>query len=491
MNPVDRRSFLKTASVALGAGLATRLTPSTWAKPLGANDDVRVAVIGINSKGSEHIKQLLDLPGVRIVALCDVDPLVLWREVAGLKEQQINVFAATDAREIFDRNDVDAVVIATSNHWHALLTVWACQAGKDVYVEKPVSHTVWEGRKMVEAADTYKRIVQAGTQYRSDVAIPEAIAYLNEGHVGKMLAAHTTIYKRRESIGKKLPWYPDWLDYDMFCGPTPAVPLERDRLHYDWHWMWRTGNGELGNNGVHVLDIARRFAGHDGLPKRVMSLGGRYLVDDVAETPNTQLAVYDYAEGIPLIYESRGLPANPDTEDMDHNRGVRINGVTILCEGGYFAGYGGGVVYDNNGKVVTKFAGDGGGTHMENFFDAVRSRRAEDLKAPIAVGHGSSELCHYGNISYRIGKQTSLSSAQTSLEGLPAALTVLEGMQKHLGLHGVDLKTHPFAEGPWVHIDAEDESITSVENGDEHTLEFANYLLKENHRASFAIPERV
>jgi predicted dehydrogenase/AraC-like DNA-binding protein len=280
MNPVDRRSFLRTASVALGAGLATRLTPSTWAKPLGANDDVRVAVIGLRSKGSEHIKQLLDLSGVRIVALCDVDPLVLWREVAKLKEKQINVFAATDAREIFDRSDVDAVVIATSNHWHALLTVWACQAGKDVYVEKPVSHTVWEGRKMVEAADTYKRIVQAGTQYRSDVAIPEAIAYLNEGHVGKMLAAHTTIYKRRESIGKKLPWYPDWLDYDMFCGPTPAVPLERDRIHYDWHWMWRTGNGELGNNGVHVLDIARRFAGHDGLPSRVMSLGGRYLVDD-------------------------------------------------------------------------------------------------------------------------------------------------------------------------------------------------------------------
>jgi hypothetical protein len=277
----------------------------------------------------------------------------------------------------------------------------------------------------------------------------------------------------------------------MFCGPTPGVPLQRNRLHYDWHWMWRTGNGELGNNGIHVLDIARRFAGHDVLPNRVMGLGGRYVIDDVAETPNTQLAVYDYAEGIPLIFESRGLPANADTTDMDHNRGVRINGVAILCEGGYFAGYGGGVICDNKGKVITKFSGDGGGTHMTNFLDAVRSRRAGDLNAPIAIGHGSTSLSHLGNIAYRIGEKAPISTAQEMLEGFPAALTVLEGMQKHLGLHGVDLEKQPFAIGPWMHIDAENENIASLENGDEQSLEYSRYLLKETQRANFAMPDRV
>ncbi|HTO04782.1 MAG TPA: Gfo/Idh/MocA family oxidoreductase, partial [Opitutus sp.] len=269
-------------TLAASATMAARFTPSTWAQAAGSNDAVRVAVIGLNDKGASHVNQLLNLAGVRVVALCDVDPRILAREVEKLKAQQISVFAHTDARRIFERDDVDAVVIATSNHWHALLTVWACQAGKDVYVEKPVSRTIWEGRKMVEAAGKYGRIVQSGTQFRSDTGWPEAIAWLRAGNLGKIRCIHTICYKLRESIGHRLPWYPDWLDYDLYCGPTPMVPLKRERLEYDWHWDWNTGNGELGNNGVHVIDIARRITGQNGLPARVTSVGGHFGVDDVA-----------------------------------------------------------------------------------------------------------------------------------------------------------------------------------------------------------------
>jgi len=491
MNPLDRRTFLKSATLAIGASAAARFTPSTWGQVMGANDAVRIAVIGLNGKGSNHVDHLLQLPNARVAALCDVDPIILFREVDQLRKQQVNVFATTDARKIFERSDIDAVVIATSNHWHALLTVWACQAGKDVYVEKPVSRTVWEGRKMVEAAEKYGRIVQAGTQFRSDTGWPEAIAWLDEGHLGKIQAIHTTCYKRRETIGQKLPWYPDWLDYDMFCGPTAMVPLERNRLEYDWHWVWRTGNGELGNNGPHLVDLARRIGKHDVLPRRVMSVGGLYGSNGAEETPNTQLEVYEYASGVPLFFESRGLPAGPDAPEMDHNRGVRVNGIAVLCEGGYYAGYTGGTAYDLKGERVQRFPGDGGGGHMSNFLAAVRSRRSQDLAAPIATGHGSSALCHFGNISYRLGRQAPIAAAQTSLEGIAEALQTLEGMQKHIERHVVDLEQQQLTVGPWLELDGANENIAAVENGDDEQLGFARYLLKESQRGQYAIPEQV
>ena len=493
MNALDRRTFLKTGSLAASAGLASRLTSSSaWAQPTGSNGDVRIAVIGVNGKGSTHIGDLLKLTGVRIVALCDVDPKVLAREVEKLKSQQISVFASTDARRVFERDDVDAVIIATSNHWHALLTVWACQAGKDVYVEKPVSRTLWEGRKMVEAAAKYGRVVQSGIQFRSDTGWPEAIEWLKAGHLGKMRSVHTICYKLRESIGRKLPWYPDWLDYNMYCGPTPMVPLTRERLAYDWHWNWHTGNGELGNNGVHVIDIARRVTGQDTLPTRVTSLGGQFGVDDVATTPNAQLAVFDFAGGVPIFFESRGLPAKPGVKYMDAVRGMRgPNGLAVLCEGGYLSGYTGTVAYDNSGKQIQRFSGDGGIGHMTNFLNAVRSRRPQDLAAPIATGHASTSFCHLGNIAHRVGETSDLAAARKSIETMPDVVAALQDMQRHLGVHGIELERAPLTVGPWLKVDAANETFSAVEGGNDTTLDHAKFLLKEVQRAPWMIPEVV
>jgi predicted dehydrogenase len=487
MSPITRRTFFKTSALAAGAGLASRLTRSAWANPAGANDAVRIGIIGLGNKGGDHLKQLQDLPGARVVALCDVDPRILSKALEGLKGRQIAPFATTEARELLARSDVDAVVIATPNHWHALLTVWACQAGKDIYVEKPMSHTVWEGRKMIEAAGKYGRVVQVGTQHRSDPGLLGASRYLREGHCGKMLHVHAVYFNLRKDIGYRLPWYPDWLNYDMFCGPAPMAPLERASLHYDWHWSWATGNGDLGNNGVHLLDMGLFFAGHQAPPRRVLCLGGRYVVADRAETPNSIIAVYDYPE-VPFIFEHRGLPAKPGVEYMDQVRGVRF-GIVVQCEGGYFAGMNGGAVYDNNDKLVMKFPGDGGAGHMPNFLGTVRSRRVADLVAPCDVAHTGASLCHFGNISYRIGATAGLDQARASLEAVPAAGKYLEGLAKNLSANRVDLSRDPLRLGQWIEV--EGDNIAQLESGSVPALERARYLLRETHRPPYTIPDQV
>ncbi len=491
MKPLTRRRFLRHSTLAAGltVAAATRFPGSALANPVGANGAIRLGVIGLNGKGAAHLKQLLKLDDVRIAALCDIDPRVLERVAATLPETQLRPFKTTDARAVFARSDVDAVLIVTSNHWHALHTVWACQAGKDVYVEKPMSHTVWEGRKMIEAAAKYGRIVQVGTHYRSETGLADGIAFLHEGQLGKLKHVRALIYGRRESIGRQAPWYPTWLDYDVFCGPTPMQPLERANLHYDWHWNWSTGNGEIGNNGVHVLDIALRVAKQTGAPRRVLSLGGRYVIDDAAETPNTHLAVYDYGD-VPLFFENRSLPAKPGVAFTDQFGGIRA-GIVAQCEGGTLSGLVGATAYDNAGKVIKKFTGDGGGGHVRNFLDAVRSRRKADLAAPVEVGHLSAALCHYGNISYRVGDTAPSARIAETLGEFPAAQEIHRELQAHLGVHGVDLAKQPFRTGPWLQLDAIGDSITRVDSPREDALERARYLLRETQRPPYVIPDQV
>ena len=489
MSSLTRRSFLGQTALAAGATLAARFQPSVHAAPAGANEDIRLGVIGLNGKGSAHLKNLVRMPGVRVVALCDVDPRVLARTAANLPEGYPAPFRTTEARELIARKDVDAVMVVTSNHWHALLTVWACQAGKDVYVEKPMSRTVWEGRKMIEAAAKYGRIVQVGTHYRSEKGLAEAIQYLHEGHLGKINHIRAIVYNLRPSIGRKLPWYPEGLNYDVFCGPTPMRPLERNNLHYDWHWEWDTGNGELGNNGVHVLDIALRIARHAAAPRRIASFGNRYGIDDVAQTPNTHVAVYDYPE-IPLIFEHRALPAKPGVNYMDQHGGLRT-GVVAHCEGGSFAGLIGGTAYDPAGKVIRKFVGDGGATHVKNFLAAMRSRRKQDLAAPVETGHLSAALCHYGNISYRVGQPTADRGIEQALGQFPAAVGIHRELQAHLRVHGIETAKQPFRHGPWLQLDAGGDQIAAVDTGGEPALEHARFLLRETQRPPYAIPEQV
>lgn len=491
INALSRRAFLRGAAAAVGTGLIARVasTPA-WARPIGANEDVRVAVIGINRKGGGHIRQLVKTKGVRIVALCDVDPKVLAREVGALKAMQMDVFATTDARKVLERGDVDAVVIAVGDHWHALLTVWACQAGKDVYIEKPISRTVWEGRKIIEATARYGRIVQAGTQRRSDPGVEDAVRYVREGHLGKVQWIRTVYNEVRFSIGHRLPWYPDWLDYDLYCGPMPMAPVERDELHYYWRFMWNAGTGDMANFGIHVLDMARRFGNYDAPPRRVMCAGGRFLFNDVGEAPNTIMAVFDYPEAPPLVFEHHGLPAKPGMRYSDAYRGLHM-GICVQCEGGYYAGGTGGAVYDNQDRLIKKLPGDGGEGHMENFLAAVRSRRSQDLAAPIEVGHASTTICLYANISYRLGQAAEMARVRQSLDGVPMALDSLDRMGKNLAANDVDLGKQKLTLGPWLQLDREHDGLTAVEGGDDAALSHARYLLKETQRPPYIIPEQV
>lgn len=491
MHPISRRSFvLKTAAAAGVGAVSAGLRPSTWAAAVGANDALRIGIIGLGGKGTQHLNLLTKRDDTRVVALCDIDPEALGRAKKTLEGKQLAPFTTTEPRELLARNDVDAVFVVTCNHWHALLSIWACQAGKDVYVEKPMTHTVWEGRKLIEAAAKYRRVVQVGTQYRSEAGLAEGIKWLHAGGLGKLTHVHCPYFGRRGSIGRRKPWYPEGLNYDLFCGPTPVVPLERDKLHYDWHWSWTTGNSELGNNGVHLLDVARRIVRSEAPPRRVLGLGGRYVIEDAAETPNAHLVVYDYPEA-PVIFEARGLTAKPDVSYSDQVNNTRV-GVVAHCEGGYLAGLVGCAAYDRSGKIIQKFTGDGGGhTHLNNFLAAVRSRRAQDLAAPPEIGHGSAALCHFGNISLRVGGPAGATQISQALDSMPAAAEMTRSLQAHLGVHGVDLARRPLTLGPWMDIEPSGDGIAKLASGDPSALERARYLLHETQRPPYVIPENV
>lgn len=477
----SRRDFLrKTAAGAAALALPVGRVP-------GANEDIRVAVIGVGGKGRQHAGVFARLPGVRLVALCDVDPKRLAERAKGFD----GVDSCTDPRRILDRNDVDAVVIATPDHWHALLAIWACQAGKDVYVEKPVSHNIREGRKIIEAARKYSRIVQAGTQYRSDEGLAEAARYIHEGNLGKVLWGHVPWYERRGSIGQVAPHTPDWLDYDLYCGPAPVKPLRRKELHYDWHWVWSTGTGDLGNSGIHAFDVCRWFAGYEGLPPRAICIGGRFGVDDAGETPNTQLTVLDYKPA-PIFIENRNLPVEKGDKAMDHLRGIR-EGVVLQCEAGYFAGFrGGGWAYDNQGNKIKQFKGDGGGAHQANFIRAVRDRKPGLLNAPIQKGHVSSAVCHLGNLSYRLGTGAAPARLQEIARDFKQAGRTLDRLAEHLRANEVNLAETPMALGPWLTVDPDTEEIAGVTGTDvPNALEEARRLAHGSYRRPFVVPERV
>jgi len=477
----SRREFLRTTV----AGAAALALPAS--RVLGANEDVRVAVIGIGGKGRQHARVFSQLPGVRLVAMCDVDPERLAERIEGFD----GVDSCTDPRRILERRDVDAVVIATPDHWHALLAIWACQAGKDVYVEKPVSHNIREGCKIIEAARKYNRIVQAGTQYRSDEGLAEAARYIHEGNLGKVLWGHVPWYERRGSIGKVAPHTPDWLDYDLYCGPAPVKPLRRKKLHYDWHWVWSTGTGDLGNSGIHAFDVCRWFAGYEGLPPRAICIGGRFGVDDAGETPNTQLTVLDYKPA-PIFIENRNLPVKKGDKAMDHFRGIR-EGVVLQCENGYFAGFrGGGWAYDNQGKKIRQFKGDGGGAHQANFIRAVRERNAGLLNAPIEKGHVSSAACHLGNLSYRLAAGATPARLQELTRDFKQVGRTLDALARHLRANEVSLAETPMALGPWLAVDADTEEIAGVTGSDlPDVVAEARRLAHGSYRRPFVVPERV
>ena len=490
MNQLNRRQFLK-GSIATAAALS--LPARTYAQAEGANGDLRVAIVGFNGRGQDHIANYLKLKGARIVALCDVDSAVLDRGVAQMKAKGQEVETFQDIRKLLEKKDVDVVSIATPNHWHSLAAIWAIQAGKDVYVEKPVSHNVWEGRQLVKAAEAHQRIVQMGVQSRSGVGLANALEWTKAGNLGKIKYARALCYKPRPSIGKVDAdlEIPATIDFDVWCGPAEKLPIHRAKLHYDWHWVWNTGNGDLGNQGIHQMDIARRFLGEPALSPRVFSVGGRLGYVDDGETPNSMFVFHDY-EKAPLIFEVRGLTEKTGAKNMDKYRGASV-GVVVQYEHGHILcpDYNDAIAFDAEGKQIQKFdkaaAGIGPDSdrenHYQNFLDAVRSRKAEDLHGTIIDGHISSALCHTGNISVRLGKKAAPAELREKLKANKDAMDSLDRLATHLGANDVNLDTDQLTLGEFLKMDPQTEKFVGNAAADK--------LLTREYRAPFIVPEKV
>lgn len=470
--------------------MAAILPRASWAKNGSPNDAIQVGLIGVGGKGGGHLEHLLTLKGVRVVAVCDADQTHLDRAQSKLRDQGVKAKAYQDMRRLLDDSSVDAVVIATPNHWHALAGIWACQAGKDVYVEKPVSHNIWEGKKLVEAARKYKRIVQAGTQNRSDTGFRQAIEYLRAGNIGKIQWIHGLWYKERKSIGRVSgpQIIPEGVDYDLWTGPAPLEPLMRQKLHYDWHWNWDTGDGDMGNLGAHQLDDCAHVLGANALPKRFFCLGGRYARSDDGQTPNIQAAFLEFEDAPPVIVEVRGLPHETGGKYMDNLRGVRAGNV-VQCEGGYFAGgRGGGIIYDNDGKRMEKFPGDSGLTHMGNWLEAIRTRKRASLRAEIEVGARSADLCHLANLAFRSGLPSSTDEVEALAGGFEHGAETVDSIASHLQANGADLQDAPLTCSQWMQFNAKKMEFSG---GGDYGNAIANAHIKPQYRAPYVVPEKV
>jgi predicted dehydrogenase len=496
MNHSTRRTFIRNTAL---IGAAAALSARSWGRVAGANSDVRVAILGLNGRGKNHYESLKQIPGVRVVALCDPDQAVLTRAV---NTWGGGMTLYPDIRKLLASPDVDAITIATPNHWHSLAGIWACEAGKDVYVEKPISHNVWEGRQLAAAAKKYNRVVQAGTQIRSGEGMIEAVEWVRSGGLGKIIVARGFCYKRRKSIGDTTgpQPIPSTVDYDLWCGPAPLAPLHRAKLHYDWHWQYVTGNGDVGNQGIHQMDVARWFLGEPGLPRHTLSIGGRLGYVDDGDTPNTQVVIHDYTTA-PLIFEVRGLPARPELAggadapglggaeaagaaagSMDKYRGVSIGNI-IDCEGGSLVtnGYFNATALDRAGKVIRQFKG--ADRHMANFIDVVRSRKTTDLFGQIDDGHVSSALCHLGNISHQVGRAASAGEINEKIKSDAPLAEAYGRMAEHLATNGIDLAKMPLTLGAPLTIDSDKERFTG------QGADAANALLTREYRKGYVVPQ--
>ncbi len=474
MKAVTRRDFVKSIfSVGLLAAL-----PHSYVR--GANDRINVGLVGCGDRGiGAHIPSFEKQAGVTIVALSDPDQQRMT-EAARLIETKYGHKAAQylDMRKMFDRKDIDVIANATQNYWHGLSTIWACQSGKHVYVEKPLSHYIWEGRQMVNAARKYNRIVQCGTQRRSQSSIAKAIQWIQEGNLGKIRHITAFANKKRSSCGKRstpLP-IPDSVDYDRWCGPARKVPIYRNKLQYDCSFDWNTGDGESCNQGVHEVDVARWCLDEKRLPRRVMSIGGRFVFNDACDVPNTQIIYYDFPKA-PLLYEVHNLTKAKGSDEMPSFRGERV-GVIVDCEGGSVSLYRG-LAWDNEGKEVKKFSG--GGDHFVNFIEAVRNGRREDLKSEVLEGHISTAVTHTGNISYRLGVKASRRQMLKQVRDVPIFAKMCERMLEHLKSNMININARTVTLGPWLKIDRKNECFKNNEQ--------ANRLVHGFYREPYIVPD--
>jgi predicted dehydrogenase len=503
MRFLSRRDFLQHSSalavfMAGGVPSLALAVPDPKAKAFKkgeASDRLRVAVMGVNGRGMSHVHAFAGNQKLNTVVatICDADFGVVGPAMTHvLRAQGAMPRFESDIRKVLEDKSIDIVSIATPNHWHALAAIWAMQAGKDVYVEKPVSHNVSEGRRIVETARATGRICQSGTQSRSSRGMREAMDFLHAGKLGKVKVARGLCYKRRGSIGKvtQPTPLPKTVDYDLWCGPAPKKPLTRKNLHYDWHWIWDYGNGDLGNQGIHEMDKARWGLGQNELSKGVLSVGGRFGYVDDGETANTQICVFDYGDS-ELIFEVRGLASDspyPEPirakEGKRSKRGDNFVGNIFHCTEGLLVcpSYTAAVALRPDGEVIREFRG--GDDHFANFLKAVRSRKASDLNADILEGHLSSALCHLGNISYRLGASMDFDKGSKAYSDDKEAAVTLEHMEAHLKEAGVGLGETKLRVGRKLRIDPKSE--TFLDDKQE-----ANPMLTRDYRKGFEVPAKV
>jgi predicted dehydrogenase len=419
---MERRYFLTTAAAAAASVAGKRLTAAP-------SDTVRVACVGLRGRGKDHIRGYSNLPGVEIVAMCDVDESVLNERAAGLeKTGKKKPQTYTDLRKLLENKDIDAISIATPNHWHALQTIWACQAGKDVYVEKPCTHNIFEAKQIVAAARKYNRMVQQGSQSRSSVALKEAVQKMREGELGDVYMARGLCFKWRDTI-KRTPVepVPAGVHYDLWLGPAPNHAFTRNRFHYNWHWFWDYGNGDLGNQGIHEVDIARWGLGVK-YPVKASAIGGHFMFDDDQETPNTLNCAFEFNENGKrrmMEFEVRHWISNHEA-GIGSNDKVNTIGNEFYGSKGYMAIDG----YTSYKTWLGKEQTPGpenkkGGDHFLNFIEAVRSRDRNHLNAEVEEGAASTVLVHLANISYRVGRTVHFDPETMTIKDDPEATKLM------------------------------------------------------------------
>jgi predicted dehydrogenase len=471
-NEIERREFIKSTTAALTVGAATLALGGT-SKVLGANDKVRVAICGTRGRGVDHIHGFNKVPNIEIAALCDVDENVLTQRLSDVEKLgRPKPKSYVDIRKLLEDKDIDAISIATPNHWHSLMAIWALQAGKDVYVEKPCSHNTFEGRQLVAAVKKYNRICQHGSQWRSNPGLIEAMKHLHEdGPIGDVYMARGLCFKWRPTIGRASQGaVPAGVHYDLWTGPAPLKPFTKNRFHYNWHWIWDTGNGEIGNQAIHEIDIARAGLGV-GFPTQVSAIGGHFMFDDDQQTPNTLNAAYIFesADGKRKMMEIEvrhwitnheaeigtgaygsssvppaGLTATPAAANDAAKKSASASQQTASLGpkdaktntvGNIFYGSNGLLAIDGYDAYKTWLTDDvepgphgkASGDHYANFIDCVRSRDASKIKSPIDEAHKSTTLVHLANASYRLGRTLKFDPATEQVIGDEEANTMLRG----------------------------------------------------------------
>ena len=497
-----RRQFLRDSMYAAAAvSAAPMIGGIARAQTSSANDKLSCAVIGCQGRGGSHIGAFAGREDCRVAYIVDVDQKV-GEDRCNSVEKRTGRHPkwVKDMREVFDDKSVDFISTATPNHWHALCGVWAMQAGKDAYIEKPISHDIPEGAALVAAAKKYGRICQVGTQCRSNPALQNAMKFIAEGGIGQVNLARGMCFTRRGSIGPLGDYpIPEEADFNLWSGPAPYTrpKLTRPRFHYDWHWQRLYGNGDSGNQGPHQTDIARWGLGINRHPKSVIAYGGRlgYQAErkdpdyiDAGDTANTEIAIYDYGDKC-MVFETRGLSVNNSADEQinklfDSTKGNKI-GVIFYGTEGYLVQrtYTHCVAFNLKGETIKEFKG--GGDHYGNFIAAVRSRRAQDLNSDAFQGHLSAALAHLANISYYLGEsnRVSVSEAKAVLEKVKSRDDNIETLNRtvqHLKDNGVDLDKYPMSMGPLLQFDPRKEVFTGSAA--------ANEILHREYREPFVCP---